>query len=421
MKEITPRATVDAALSVPGSKSLTHRALIVAALARGKSRIQGCLSCEDTEYTLGCLKQMGVSVSGGPGYLDVAGMGGKWPDTRSVRRVFLGNSGTSMRLLLSVFALFRGEYLLDGTPRMRQRPVAALVAALNRLGADARCVDGTGCPPVLIRAGGLEGGKVRVSGEESSQYVSSLLLSAPFARTDVEIVVTGKAVSTPYVDMTLDVMRAFGVSVSREGHRYFRVPAGRGYEGRPYIVEADVSNAAYFWAAAAVTGGRVTIEGIAPFSTRQGDIGFLEILEKMGCRIEKGPSSVTVHGGPLKGIDADMGDMPDLVPTLAAIALFAEGKTVVRNVPHLRYKESDRLGDLCREWSRLGAGAAETADGLVIHGGAPLHEAILDPHDDHRLAMSLAVAGLRVPGLRIRNEACVNKSFPFFWELWDAL
>ena len=260
-----------------------------------------------------------------------------------------------------------------------------------------------------------------MEGNQSSQFLSSLLLSGPYADNDIKIEIIGDLVSQPYVDMTLDVMRAFGVEVFRDGYRGFKVNAGNGYRPHQFSIEADVTNASYFWAAAGVTGGKVITENIAPFCTRQGDIRFLDILEEMGCQVKKEADRVTVCGGTLSGIEADMSAMPDLVPTLAAVALFTDGKTVIRNVPHLRHKESDRLRTVRLEWERIGGRIEELSDGLIIHGEKPLSGAVVDPHEDHRLAMSLAVIGLRSPGIKIKNEGCVRKSFPQFWDLWDLL
>jgi 3-phosphoshikimate 1-carboxyvinyltransferase len=260
-----------------------------------------------------------------------------------------------------------------------------------------------------------------MSGEKSSQYLSSLLLSGPYAEKGVEVEVTGRLVSRPYVDITIEVMREFGVSVDRHGCRYFMVPPGDGYLPREFSIEGDVSAASYFWAAAAVTGGRVTTENIKAHTTRQGDIAFLEILQEMGCHVERETERVTLCGGPLSGIEADMSAIPDQVPTLASVALFANDSTAIRNVPHLRYKESDRLRNIALEWGKLGGKVKELADGLIIHRGTGLRGARVESHDDHRLAMSLAVVGLKVSGVRIKGEDCVNKSFPRFWELWDGL
>jgi 3-phosphoshikimate 1-carboxyvinyltransferase len=304
---------------------------------------------------------------------------------------------------------------------MHTRPVGDLVKALNRLGVEASCIEQDDFPPVSINAKGIPGGRVKIPGGQSSQFVSSLLLSGPYAESDIEIEVTGNLVSRPYVDVTLDVMQSFGIQVNRDGYRYFRVGAGQRYCPSQFKIDGDVSSASYFWGAAAVTGGTVVTENIHPHTTRQGDIALLDIMEEMGCRIERETDRVIVHGGLLSGIEVDMGAIPDMVPTLAAIALFAEGKTTIRNVPHLRHKESDRLGDTVLELRRLGGRVEERGDGLVIHGGESLTGATTDPHNDHRLAMSLAMVGLRVPGIKIKNENCVEKSFPRFWELWDSL
>jgi len=421
MKEIQSRASIDTTVKVPGSKSITHRAIITASLARGKSVLQNFLECEDTLYTISALRDLGVNISTQRESLEVVGTGGKFSPTPDTEEIFLGNSGTSYRLLLSTVALARGEYVLTGGPRMVERPIGDLVKALNRLGVEASCIEQPDYPPVHIKARGIHGGKAEISANQSSQYLSSLLLSGPYAEQEVEIEVKGGLVSRPYVDLTLDVMERFGVSVIREGYSYFKIPSGQSYKSNQYTIDGDVSSASYFWAAAAVTGGTVTTKNIFPYSTRQGDIGFLNILEQMGCTVERGTDQVVVHGGALSGIEVDMGTMPDMVPTLAAVALFARGKTTIRNVPHLRYKESDRLKSIALEWDRLGNKVQEPADGLIIYGGQRLSGTVVDPHDDHRIAMSLATIGLRVPGIKIKNENCVSKSFPRFWELWAKI
>ena len=421
MKEIQPRPSVNTTVRVPGSKSITHRAIIGASLARGKSVLRNSLECEDTLFTTNALRDLGTNISARGENLEVVGTGAKFSPTQGTKEIFLGNSGTSYRLLLSTVALARGEYVLTGGPRMYERPIGHLVEALNRLGVKASCIEQPDYPPVLIKARGIRGGKVEVSVNQSSQYLSSLLLSGPYAEKEVEIEVKGGLVSRPYVDLTLDVMGRFGVSVDREGYSYFKIPSSQSYRSQQFTIEGDVSSASYFWAAAAVTGGTVTTKNIFPNTTWQGDIRFLNILEQMGCTVERGVDQVVVYGGALSGIEADMGAMPDMVPTLAAVALFARGKTIIRNVSHLRYKESDRLKSIALEWDRLGNKVEELPDGLVIYGGQRLFGTVVDPHDDHRIAMSLATVGLRVPGMKIKNENCVNKSFPRFWELWDML
>jgi len=421
MKEIKPLSHLDAAVTVPGSKSITHRAIIAASLARGDSLLRNFLECEDTLYTINVLQELGVNILIQGETLKVSGTGGKFQPALARKEIYLGNSGTSLRLLLSVLALAQGEFLITGAPRMLKRPIGSLVTALNQLGAEVSCVKQNDCPPVLITANGIRGGTVHIPGDQSSQFISSLLLSGPYAENDTEIKVMGELVSAPYVDITIHVMDQFGIHVNRDGYSSFRIPSGQQYRSREIPVQGDASSASYFWAAAAVTGGTVATVNIDPYSTWQGDIRFLEILERMGCSIEKSLDRVVVHGGTLSGIEVDMSSLPDMVPTLAAVAIFAEGKTAIRNVHHLRFKESDRLHAIACEWSRLGGRAEEIDDGLVIHGGAKLSGTIVDPHDDHRLAMSLAIVGLKVPGIKIKGENCVNKSFPQFWELWDKL
>ncbi len=421
MKEVQPRETITATIAIPGSKSLSHRALIAATLASGESRLFNLLECEDTIYTLKALQGLGIDITNDNGITTIAGKGGRFPVPSGTRTLFLGNSGTSLRLLLSTAALARGETILTGSSRLQERPVGELVRALRDLGVQDISASKDNFPPVHLRSQGMKGGKARLTGRESSQYLSSLLLAAPYAGTEVEIEVDGSIVSSPYVDLTLEVMDRFGVRVEREGYSRFKVPVGPGYRPADYQVEGDASSASYFWSAAAVTGGTVATENVFPESSLQGDMSFLDLLEKMGARVGKEARRAVVQGRTLAGIEADMSAMPDMVPTLAALALFAKGKTVIRNVAHLRLKESDRLQAVSEEWLRLGARIEELPDGLIIEGSVPLNGALCDPRNDHRLAMSLAVIGLRVPGIRIRQAECVNKSFPLFWDYWDRL
>jgi 3-phosphoshikimate 1-carboxyvinyltransferase len=421
VKPIKPTSNVDGRVNIPGSKSVTHRALIAAALAEGESILKDCLICEDTLFTLKALEDLGILISLENPNIIVSGKGGRFLPIPKKREIYMGNSGTSYRLLLTTAALAQGEILLSGSPRMQERPIGSLVKALNQLGVDASCIEQKDLPPVLIRAKGISGGRVEIEGTQSSQYVSSLLLSAPYADKDVEIRVTGNLVSKPYVDITLDVMKTFGISVVRDGYVYFKVPSGQRYQACRFQTDGDVSSASYFWAAAAVTGGTMITKNIHPHTTRQGDLGLLNILERMGCYVERRHDSVLVQGGVLSGIDVDMGAMPDMVPTLAAIAPFANGKTGIRNIAHLRHKESDRLHAIASEWNKLGSRIEEMDDGIIIPGGERLSGTTVDPHNDHRLAMSLAVIGLRVQGISVKNETCVTKSFPQFWDLWGKL
>jgi 3-phosphoshikimate 1-carboxyvinyltransferase len=421
MKEIKPISALDATVKIPGSKSITHRALIAAALADGTSLLKSFLSSEDTLYTLNALREMGIEIAVENDDISVYGNGGRFSGPSDKKEIFLGNSGTSYRLLLSIAALAKTEYVFTGTSRMYERPIGDLVEALNRLGADISFVEKEGYPPVAIKATGIKGGNVSVAGNISSQYISSLLLAGSYTSEGIEIKIDGDLVSRPYVALTLDVMKAFGVEAAQEEYQRFTVPSGNRYKSRLFTIEGDVSSASYFWGAAAVTGGTVITENIHPLTTVQGDIAFLDVLDEMGCSIGRSEDSVMVKGGTLRGVEVDMESMPDMVPTLAAVALFAEGRTVIRNVRHLHYKESDRIADTAHELMRIGAKIEELEDGLIIHGGQKLSGSEIDPHKDHRLAMSLAVAGLKVPRIRIMDEKCVDKSFPAFWEMWDKL
>ncbi len=415
-QKIKPTDKIQATLTLPGSKSYTHRALVAAALAAGESLLTNALDAEDTRYTAQALAQMGAGIDWRQEGVRVQGTGGRWQPVTGP--IYLGNSGTSMRFLTALAALGQGEYRLTGSPRLCERPQSELLAALAQLGATAVSERGDGCPPVLVQ-GGLQGGKARLSGSISSQYLSALLFIAPLAPQGVEIEITGDLVSRPYVDLTLDVLGDFGISYYRESYRYFQVPGGQCYLPQDYAIEADASSASYFWAAAALTRGRVTITNLTPDSC-QGDVGFVKVLERLGCRVDSGAEGLTVAGGPLKGLAVDMAAMPDLVPTLAVVAAFAEGETVITGAAHLRHKESDRLAAVAAELGKMGIKVRETADGLVITGGQP-QGAEIDTYQDHRIAMSFAVAGLRAPGTAIRDPDCVAKSFPEFWDFFAKL
>lgn len=416
-REIKPVDTVKATLALPGSKSYSHRALIAAALADGESLLTNVLDAEDTRLTARALEMLGAGIDWRPEVCRVRGTGGRLAVPTEV--LDLGNSGTSMRLLTAVAALGQGTYRLSGSERMCQRPIQDLLDALVLLGVDAAAERSNGCPPVVLHSRGLPGGPTRVSGRTSSQFVSALLLIAPFGIRGVDIEVMGELVSRPYVDITLDVMGDFHVAYYREDYQFFSVPAGQRYRSRDYAVEGDASSASYFLGAAALTGGRVTLTNLNRRSY-QGDIHFVEILTEMGCRSQQTQSGLVLTGGPLRAVRVNMATMPDLVPTLAVVAAYAQGETVISGVAHLRHKESDRLRAVATELNRMGIAASETADGLAIPGGTP-HGAIIATYNDHRIAMSFALAGLRTPGVSISDPGCVSKSFPEFWEYFARL
>jgi 3-phosphoshikimate 1-carboxyvinyltransferase len=415
--EIRPLTRLDAIVTIPGSKSLTHRALLIAALVDGESILINSLQSEDTNYTTQALERLGIQFLREGDLLHVFGKGGRL--NGGVENIFIGNSGTSMRFLTALVALKKGHTLLDGGERMRMRPMSDLIDGLMALGVNAYCRDDQGCPPVIIESKGLRGGKAKVRGDKSSQFLSALLMVAPYAEKDVECEVTGHLASKPYVKMTCEVMSNFGVEVHRSESGSFFVKAGRKYQPRRYFVEGDASNASYFFSAAAVTRGKVRVENFRPDSI-QGDSGFLNILEKMGCEIIRGDHWAEVHGKELKGIEVDMNEMPDLVPTLAVTSAFACGKTLITNIGHLRSKESDRISALTRELRKIGIRAEEGEDWLKVEGGK-VHGAEIETYNDHRLAMSFAIAGLIAPGIKIKGERCVDKSFPGFWEVFEEV
>jgi 3-phosphoshikimate 1-carboxyvinyltransferase len=413
---IAPRGPLDAVVRVPGSKSLSNRALVAAALARGESRLSGLLASEDIEVMRVALAAMGAAVEPlGDDAWRVAGTGGalRAPAGTLDARA----SGTAARFLTAVAALAPGPSVLDGTPRLRERPIGDLAEALGRLGARVEVLGQGGCPPVRIAGGGIAGGQAAVDARRSSQTVSALLLAAPYARADVELaLVEGALVSRPYVELTLQVMREFGAEAGWVADDRLRVRAGIPYSCRDYGVEPDASSAAYFFCAAAIAGGRVRVPGLRPDSA-QADLGLLEVLARMGCRVGREADGVVVEGprDGLAGVDVDMNSMPDAVLALAVTAAFARGPSRIRNVAHLRIKESDRLAALERELGKLGCRARATADALELEPAA-LHGAEIDTWDDHRMAMAFALAGLRVPGVAIRDPACVAKSWPSYFD-----
>lgn len=421
MIEITPIEKVDAAITVPGSKSLTQRALIAASLADGTSSLIGPLESEDTEYSSGALAQMGMQIEKGEGAWKVQGGGGRIASTD--KPIYLGNNGTATRFLTSVVSLGESPFIVDGDERMHQRPIGPLMTALRGWGVDISSVNDTDCPPLKINSGGLLGGETVLPEGKSSQYLSSLLLVAPYAKEPAVLRVEGEVLSKPYVGMTLAVMADFGIMVENTpDFSYFSIPQGC-YKARDYQIEGDASNASYFWAAAAVTGGRVTVENV-PVPSLQGDAMLVPLLGRMGCDVSRSGNGITVTADkPLQGITVDMADMPDVVPTLAVAAAFAEGKTVIKNIEHLRIKECDRLSAVVTELSKLGARVEEFQDSMVIHGegGRNLHGAEIETYNDHRMAMCFAVAGLKLPGVKITGEGCVAKSFPDFWDRFALL
>lgn len=417
--EIKPIKNLDAEISIPGSKSYTQRALIIASLAHGKSFLRNYLISDDTGYLIEGLRSLGSDILTTEEDIIINGTGGNI--TNPGKEIYLGNNGTAMRFLTSIVSLGKGEFVLGGDSRLNERPIEPLLDALRLLGVDANSKNKNGYPPVVISANGIQGGSVTFTDVKSSQYVSSILICAPFAGRDTEIKLRGSMVSLPYVNMTIETMKEFGVEVVRKSQDHYIIKNNQRYAGLRYMVEGDVSNASYFFLASALCRGKVRVMNIRP-DTLQGDIGLLDIMERLGCSVVRGDDWVEVAGKEMNGGEYmfDMRNMPDVVPTLAMLAAIRPGRTVIKNVSHLRLKESDRITALVTELNRVGIGAEETDDGLIIDGGKP-HGAEIETYNDHRIAMSFAILGLATPGIKIKDKDCVNKSFPDFWDELEKL
>ncbi len=420
--ELIPKQKITAKLRVPGSKSLTNRALVIAALAKGESVLRGALIAEDSEVMVGALKRLGIPVSVTGTTFTVLGQGGRIPVTEAALDLHL--SGTSIRFLTAMVALGQGRYRLDGNARMRQRPIRDLLSALAPLGVKTGTLQETGCPPVLVEAQGIKGGSTEIAGDRSSQYLSALLLAAPYAQTPVTIAVKGELQSKPFIDMTLTLMQDFGVLVERDGYHSFSVePAS--YQARDYQIEGDAMAAGYFWAAAAISGGTILVENVGSASF-QGDKRLADVLVQMGCSVRWTAKSCELSApadAVLRGGSFDLNDMPDQAQTLAVVALFAASPVRIENVWNMRIKETDRLTAVATELRKFGAKVEEGHDYLLIHPlkQPPTAPVLVDTYGDHRMAMAFALAGLRLPNVIIKDPACVAKTFPEFFERLAAL
>jgi len=409
-----------ARVRVPGSKSLTNRALLLAALADGVTTLTNTLTSDDSARFIESLQRLGFNLQFSNSQITIHGLKGKIPASRA--ELFVGNAGTAARFLTPMLALGQGEYVLDGDARMRERPIRDLLAALQQLGVQA--TSATGCPPVQVRAAGLRGGRCTVAGNISSQFLSGLLMVAPYASAPLEIEVAGELNSKPYVEMTLAIMADFGVQVERTGFERFRVTPQCYRAQATYAIESDASAASYFFAAPAIVGGSVRVENISRAS-KQGDVAFVEVLTQMGCAVEEGPDWLAVKAEhvplALRGVEVDMRDIPDTAQTLAAIAPFASTPTVIRGIASARVKETDRVAAMCAELTRLGVQVEEYPDGLKIYPCAAIQPAVVQTYNDHRMAMAFALLGLRVPGVQIENPSCVNKTFPNYFDVLESL
>jgi len=419
---------LNATVRVPGSKSLTNRALLIASLANGTTHLTNSLFSDDSRYFAKALQTLGFDV-----LLDeenhsmtVTGLGGKIPAKKA--ELFIGNAGTAARFLSAFLTLGNGEYTLDGEARMRERPIGDLVDSLSQLGANIQPLQKAEsgeriCPPVKITASGLPGGKTTIAGDISSQFLSALLMTAPYAQSPIEVELTTDLNSKPYVDMTIAIMKDFGVEVERDKYQSFRVLPSAFRTLHSYAIESDASAASYFFAVPAICGGTVKVENISRKSV-QGDIAFLDVLKQMGCEVEEADNSITVHGpqgSSIVGLDVDMRDIPDTAQTLAAIAPFADSPTRIRGIASARVKETDRVHATCFELDRLGVRVEEHEDGMTIYPVEKMRSASIQTYNDHRMAMAFSLIGLRFDGVTIENPSCVSKTFPNFFEVLDSL
>ena len=431
---ITPIKSLDGTVTLPGSKSLSNRCLLLAALSDGKTRVDNLLDSDDIRYMLEALDQLKVPVEKhSQDSVTVTGQNGpiNSPKPEEVCELFLGNAGTAMRPLAAALCMGKGKFVLDGVPRMRERPIADLIDGLQQLGADVTCVEETGCPPVTINANGLKGGKASISGKMSSQFLSSLLMASPVVDGDVSIAIKDELISAPYVALTIGLMKKFGVNVQVEGDMdgtpTFTIAASEKYVSpKSILVEGDASSASYFIAGAAITGGTVTVRGCGSESV-QGDVAFADVMEKMGATVTWAPESITVTRDPnikLKGVDVDCGKIPDAAMTLAVAALFAEGPTTIRNVYSWRLKETERMKAIVAECTKLGATVEEYRDYCVIHPPADNKindNVLIETYDDHRMAMTFSLAACGGVNVIINDPGCTAKTFPTYFKMLESI
>jgi 3-phosphoshikimate 1-carboxyvinyltransferase len=418
--EISPIShPLDATVRVPGSKSLTNRALLIASLAEGRTCLSNALFSDDSRYFARALQTLGFDVQLDElnAEMTVTGLGGKIPSSKA--ELFIGNAGTAARFLSAFLTLGQGEYILDGDERMRERPIGDLIDGLAQLGGELEATNN--CPPVKIKASGLPGGKTKIAGNISSQFLSALLMVAPYAKSPIEIEVITELNSKPYVDMTIAVMQDFGIEIERSEYSKFIIRPTKYLSLSTYMIESDASAASYFFAAPAICGGTVRVENISRHS-KQGDTAFPDVLQQMGCLVDEADHCVRVTGNSkLQGVDVDMRDIPDTAQTLAAVAPFASSPTRIRGIASARAKETDRVHATCTELARLGVQVEEHDDGMTIYPCKTFKRSNVQTYNDHRMAMAFSLIGLRIPGITIENPGCVSKTFPNFFEVLDSL
>ncbi len=422
MQQLTlaPAAALAGEISIPGSKSISNRALLLAAQARGRTRIQNLLDSEDIHHMLTALAALGISVAHDNGEHVVDGVAGPLVNRELDVTLDLGLAGTAYRPLVAALTAGAGRYVLDGVARMRERPVAPLVDGLRQLGARIEYLGEQGYPPIRVTGTGLGGGEVRMPGDISSQFLTSLLMAAPLARDIVRIEIVGEQVSKPYLAITVHLMAQFGVNVQHDNYERFEIAPATYQSPDTLLVEGDASSASYFLAAGAIAGEGVTVFGVGEDSV-QGDVAFVDVLEAMGASVERGPVSITVRPGPLKGVDLDLNPIPDAAMTAAVLALFARGTTTIRNIYNWRVKETDRLAAMSTELRKLGASVVEGIDFISITPPEKIVSASIDTYGDHRIAMCFSLACLGGVPITINGPDCVQKTFPTYFERFESL
>ena len=420
---LSPLSHLTGEITLPGSKSISNRALLLAALARGTTRLHNLLASEDTARMVGALKTLDIDPVEAGGVWTVRGRGGPLVDRAGRWTLDLGLAGTALRPLTAALTLGRGTFVVDGNARMRERPIGDLVDALAPLGAHIRYLGKSGYPPLRVEGTGLDGGTTRMRGDTSSQFLTALLMAAPLARGPVTVEVVGELVSKPYLDITLDMMARFGATADHDGYRAFHVEPGGYHAPGDYLVEGDASSASYFFAAGAIRGPGVQVRGLGPDSV-QGDVAFLDVVSAMGARVARSADMITVQppaSGVLQAVDVDLNHIPDAAMTVAVLALFARGTTCIRNVANWRVKETDRLAAMATELAKLGAEVDEGRDYLCVTPPQTWREAAIDTYDDHRMAMCFSLAALGEAPVTIRDPGCVAKTFPDYFERFNAL
>ena len=419
MEQLTlqPINKIQGEVFLPGSKSLSNRALLIAALAQGETKITNLLVSDDINHMLNALKTLGIqySLSDCGTECTVIGNNGFFA-SKDALELYLGNAGTAMRPLCAALAASEGEFILTGEPRMKERPIGHLVDALAQLNADIEYLENKDYPPIKINGKQLSGTTVKIDGSISSQFLTAILMVAPLLHSDTNIEIEGELVSKPYIDITLDIMARFGVTVQNNHYQSFTVKGNQSYQAvEKYMVEGDASSASYFLAAGAIKGGEITVHGVGKLSV-QGDKYFADVLEKMGAEVIWHDESITVIGKPLTGVDMDMNHIPDAAMTIATTALFAQGTTTIRNIYNWRVKETDRLVAMATELKKVGAEVVEGEDYISITPTTSLNHAEIDTYNDHRVAMCFSLVALSDTAVTINDPKCTAKTFPDYFE-----